>query len=398
MARFDKLAKQLLRIAAVSLVLAVVLVNVSSMIGLNRDIYKSDYVNKHAARSQSPGSGSGRTASPGLTENSMHEKVNYTDPYHSYDGIVDLRIIVMTYNRPGSLNKTLNSLQGFLTDGFDVSLEIWIDKGADATEVDPETLEVASDFRWTNGPAKVWIHTRHVGIIGQWIYTWRPRVNGGVVDTREWALFVEDDVDISRYGYRWLRAVHKQYEARGDVACYTLQDVNAIGSEGRYKGKEIRKPKSSPVFFHRLPGSWGMAPHPQKWRDFQDWFEVYKRNDTFNPYVKAAPLPTDWYKLFQKQHREDSMWTMWYIYYTSERNEFCGYANLPTYTGKKGMSIASNRKEPGLHFPKRRPGKKINVPALLDSWKDDYVNFPKVPPIYDFTGKRLRSKSDLKSI
>ena len=85
---------------------------------------------------------------------------------------------------------------------------------------------------------------------------------------------VEDDIDVSKYGYIWLRAVREKYKSRNDVACYTLQNDNAIGSDGKFKNKEIKKPSNSPVFFHRLPGSWAMSPDPNEWRQFQDWFEI----------------------------------------------------------------------------------------------------------------------------
>ncbi|KAK2139362.1 hypothetical protein LSH36_1835g00006 [Paralvinella palmiformis] len=323
--------------------------------------------------------------------NNIRLKDDYDSLYHIYNDSVDLRIIVMTFNRSQSLQKTLHSLQDFITDGRRVSLEIWIDMPERSFHVDSETLRVARNFRWTNGPVNIWIHTRHVGIIGQWLYTWRPKLTKGNSDVEEWALFVEDDVDVSKYGYRWLRAVREKYKSRNDVACYTLQNDNAIGSYGKFKNKEIKKPSNSPVFFHRLPGSWAMSPDPNEWRQFQDWFEMKRANPKFRPYVKRAALQTRWYKIFEKQGRQDTMWTMWYIYYTCERKQICGYANLPAYSNQNDTSLASNRREPGLHYNKnmQRSYKELK---LLTSWSETYVQFPDKPPIFDFNGEIVESE------
>ena len=324
-------------------------------------------------------------------KNMVRLKDDYSSQYHIYNDSVDLRIIVLTFNRAQSLQKTLNSLQDFVTDGHRVSLEIWIDKPKHSPRVDHKTLQVAENFRWTNGKVNVWIHTRHVGLIGQWLYTWRAGLTTGGAEQRELALFIEDDIDISKYGYRWLRAVRRKYSSRNDVACYTLQNDNAIGSYGRYRRKEIKKPTNSPVFFHRLPGSWAMSPDPGKWRQFQDWFEEKRADSAFHPYVKKAAIQTEWYKTFEKQGRQDSMWTMWYIYYTSERNQICGYANLPAYTKRNDTSLASNRREPGLHYNAAMQRRHKALP-LLKSWNEDYINFIDNPPIFDFGGELFQVK------
>jgi hypothetical protein len=82
--------------------------------------------------------------------NNIRLKDDYGPLYHIYNDSVDLRIIVMTFNRSQSLQKTLHSLQDFITDGRRVSLEIWIDKPERSFHVDSETLRVARNFRWTN--------------------------------------------------------------------------------------------------------------------------------------------------------------------------------------------------------------------------------------------------------
>ena len=51
------------------------------------------------------------------------------------------------------------------------------------------------------------MHTRHVGLYGQWLYTWRPR-EGNKEDVmyfkghQENVMYLEDDVDAGPFTYR----------------------------------------------------------------------------------------------------------------------------------------------------------------------------------------------------
>ena len=86
---------------------------------------------------------------------------------------VNLRVIVLTYNRPESLSKCLKSFSSLVTDGYWVAMDIWIDV-YETLRVGRDTLRTAASFNWNQGPVTVWVHSNHVGLFGQWIYTWRP--------------------------------------------------------------------------------------------------------------------------------------------------------------------------------------------------------------------------------
>ena len=68
----------------------------------------------------------------------------------SYADDVDLRVVVLTFNRPDSLSIVLRSLDALVLDGDRAALEIWIDRDPDGG-VDERTLEVASKFSWLGG-------------------------------------------------------------------------------------------------------------------------------------------------------------------------------------------------------------------------------------------------------
>jgi hypothetical protein len=323
-------------------------------------------------------------------QNIIIVKTAYSDVYHYYDNQVDIRLIVLAYNRAVSLQKCLDSLQGVATDGLQISLEVWIDRDSSTGEVDLETLRVARDFRWTNGPINVWLHSRHVGLIGQWLYTWRPPMNDGVVSMDELALFIEDDIDTSPYALRWLHALHDHLRNRDDVACYALQDENVMRMIGPIKqeGREIPKPADTPAYLYRVPGSWGMAPQPQKWHQFQDWYEDVKADDRFHPYVKKAPLLTKWYKGLEKVQRQDTMWTMWFMYFMDKHDLFCAYSNLPSYTGRSDVSLSSNRREAGLHYSSKE-SQDNHPPKLLEKWDSSLIQFPDDLDMYEGSAKKI---------
>jgi len=193
----------------------------------------------------------------------INDSSNDEHPY-LYSDKVELRIIVMTCNRPSSLIKLLQSLEVLELDGHSSAVEIWIDRKQNSGDVDESTVNVASEFRWSGGPTRVHVHTAHVGIYGQWIDTWRPRVDYD----DELALFLEDDLSVSRYAYRWMRAVFHAYSHRRDFA-----GVSLVGHQMRtLAGKPNRKlsgPKNHLVMMYKCFSTSGFAPKPYHWRHFQ---------------------------------------------------------------------------------------------------------------------------------
>ena len=110
------------------------------------------------------------------------------------------------------------------------------------------------------------IQSRSVGIMGQWIDSWRPRDNSDA----EIALMLEDDMIVSMYAWRWLRAVHRFYGQRSDFAGATLQSHTLfILSDDRKGPLPLVGPKSDTVFMFKSFGPWGFSPRPFHWRRFQ---------------------------------------------------------------------------------------------------------------------------------
>jgi len=182
-----------------------------------------------------------------------------------YSDRVDLRIIVLTLNRSTSLLKLLESLDVLELDGHSAALEIWIDRQRRTDKVDERTVKVASEFQWSRGPSHVHVHTTHVGIYGQWIDTWRPHDDSN----DELALILEDDLSISKYAYRWVRAVYRAYSHRADFAAASVTGYQSVTLSDRRPQRQLSGPKNHTVLMYKGFSSWGLAPKPLQWRRFQ---------------------------------------------------------------------------------------------------------------------------------
>jgi len=301
-----------------------------------------------------------------------------------YRDEVDFRIIVMTFDRPHSLNNCLTAIAEADTMGKRVSVDIWLDsKDKSSESPDKRAYENALEFskRYTSGRVCVHKRERNAYIDGQWIDSWRPKK-----DTKEIGILLEDDVDIAPQSLRWLETVRDRYGNMDDLAGYTLQmeDISRFfaGNKGQLVG-----PKTDNVFLYGVLGTWGYAPRPESWRRFQDWF--HGKDPNLKPYVEGI-LPTSWYRTFEKQGTQRSMWEMWHIYFTHINKQFSLYCNLHwKLKGMGGVKLANNRQEKGLHFHADKGNSEINWSVLMNVWKDEFGHFPKDVVRYTYDGKQI---------
>ncbi|KAK3094122.1 hypothetical protein FSP39_024369, partial [Pinctada imbricata] len=284
---------------------------------------------------------------------------------------VDLRIISLVFNRASSLKRQLDSLNTAEYFGDKVLLEVWIDRSKKNGNIDSETYLVAKNFTFKYGDVRIHNHTRHVGLYGQWFGTWNPDP-----DSNEIAVFLEDDVSVSPFFYRWLRNVHKKYDRRKDVAGYSLSGICP-----RFKNSRgnVRGPKTEICILYRASGSWGVSPNRENWFRFIEWYKNTSRDPTFEPLIEGI-FPSRTYQRFMKAGTTDEMWTMWHIYYTYVNNQFTLFSNFPNEIG-----LTSHWQEEGLHYSKSDT---LNTSApLLTKWDKKYENLPDKLVKLDYDGK-----------
>ena len=294
-----------------------------------------------------------------------------------YEYEVELRIIVLTFNRSSSLKKCLESLNKVDYLGANVSLHIWIDREPLNNTIDAATSHTANNFQFLHG--RSWVHHQymHVGIIGQWLNTWRPHPG-----SEEQVVFLEDDISVSPFFWKWLHMAHMAYDKRDDVGGYGLSHPGISHAQG----DSLIVPTNTSVFLYRVICTWGYSPHPRSWYNFQQWFYTTGYLPTFSPIVPGI-LPTFWYEGEKKKGREKSLWEMWHIFFThnSHPPQFSVILNSQ-YEGLLGV----NRHELGLHDRGRR-----SEPweFLLTTWKTKYQHFPEVPERYNYDGNLIENNN-----
>ncbi|ELU18430.1 hypothetical protein CAPTEDRAFT_185049 [Capitella teleta] len=289
----------------------------------------------------------------------------------AYPELVDLRIIVLVYNRHKSLKKLLDSLQDLVLDGDSARLEIFVDRIPKGNRPYSSTIKVAEKFKWRHGATRVHVRQRHTGLLGQWIYSWAPQVG-----TKEIALILEDDLSVSPYAYKWLRAVRNAYPT--DVQGYSLQSENVKDVKLKNR-RDLHGGTIDTVFMYRVLGTWGFAPHPESWREFQHWFMT--KNASVKPYMPDSII-TKWYK----DSGDRNMWSIWHIYFSSSQGFSCVYNNLNFYLNTTSACLVVNRQEKGLHYH----GKAVNnIGNLLRFWRDDFEQFPEAIKRFNYNGTEM---------
>lgn len=247
---------------------------------------------------------------------------------------VDLRILVLTYKRAESLSRLLKSLNNAEYDGDNVHLEIWVDVPMNNV-VNADVMKVAKTSKFKHGCSFVNVHRGHVGIIGQWIYTWQTRNN-----TKEIAVIFEDDITVSPYFYRYLKIVHRKYGYLPFVNGFSLQ-----GESIKHNGKgRLDMPKEHGVFLYPTLGTWGFSPNQKNWVKFVNWFTEIQHDQSVVPLVPDN-IASEWYQTYISTGRAETMWEMWHIYYAWKHWELTLYPNFPENRG-----LTFNWKAEGLHY------------------------------------------------
>jgi hypothetical protein len=297
-------------------------------------------------------------------------------------------VIISAGSRLGSLYRLLHSLCLVLNEGDRLDLDVWFDipemkdPALAAKDLEPLTndinrLGLNGTYRHGYVRARAW--NRHMGLRGQWLEAWPESIPGGLKeDTKEVGLILEDDLELSPYSWRWLKAAIAAYGSEERVAGFTLQRASlcaakcpniVVGGPGKGAGG---------AFLYPLVGTWGYAPTAKSFSRFRQWY--YSLPLEFKPYVDGLS-PTEWYRNFEKKGTEKlRMWTMHHIKYTDTHPD--RYTVYPNYY-KDNSTFSANHRESGLNFNGKE--KQGSTHDLLLEWDDDYVQFAKSPVVWNLS-------------
>lgn len=259
----------------------------------------------------------------------------------------NLTVIVLTMNRPKSLERLLNSLKAtdFEYDNDSFNVVFHIDKSTGGLY--DQTVKLAESFSMPEGHrgnVRVWKRSKNVGLRAAWFETcYYP----GKPDN-EYCLILEDDLEVSAYWFTWLRKAWRAYSHRTDVAGISLQRQTQMYKklENNYdpaKVQDVRIQNGDDPFLYRLVGTWGFAPHPARWREMLDWFNSID-HDKFDPYVKGMAT-SDWLHMHTSMGKRHMTWEQWHIYHSEQHGLYTLYLNIPN----NDMALVSNWREAGVH-------------------------------------------------
>ena len=302
----------------------------------------------------------------------------------SHRGKPRLRLIVLTMNRSSSLQRLLDSLLSAGTSFLSLSsvfiqlnhadyagdradLDLWID--AVGAKVNRSVVDVAKQLSWPFGKLTVHIRNKNAGLRAQWLESWARSTRLGW-RTREIPLILEDDVEVSRHFWRWLKAAHAAYGKRPDVAGFSLQRAALCAAESCGIGGLDWIRKTPGPFMYMLVGSWGFSPTLRHWRRFTRWAAAFEGSGE-KPYV-AGLVTTRWYKSFEGDGRcpgKNCMWTALHVKYaTLHRDRYTVYVQ----SGRKRAALAVNHQERGVHYDRPRG----QDARLVRTWEPSLEHFP----------------------
>jgi hypothetical protein len=297
---------------------------------------------------------------------------------------ISMRIVVITGGtRVESLYRLLESLCKLESDGDRLDLDVWIDvpEGPPSESVMNEKRQMAADIErlaasgtYSHGVVRAHIWEQHMGLRGQWLDAWHASIPGGLKeDTPEIGLLLEDDLQLSPYAWRWLKAAHIAYGTDDRIAGFTLQRAHLCVA--RCPDLTGGPDGAGGAFLYPLIGTWGYSPTAKSYAKFRKW--NYSLPPGYKPYVEGLS-PTDWYQNFEKVGTEKKrMWEMHHLKYTdTHEDKYTVYVKCPGNT-----TLAVNHRELGLNYHK----KEVSPHHMLLEWDPELVRFFDNPLVLNYS-------------
>jgi hypothetical protein len=254
----------------------------------------------------------------------------------------DLKLIVMTMDRPKSLERLLNSVvSAAYPDNARIDVQVSVDKRA-GQDHDVETMKFLSSFQWARGVFEVIAWEEPKGIFGQWVDSWPCEIYKP--DLYKAVVFLEDDLEVSPAYFEWFANAHRVYAAP-NIGAITGMRAGLVAQEGARLSVSELVPTGVQVFAYRLIATWSMSPTHDSWRRFREWVRVAKADPNFDPAVDGT-VPGLWYREFQRLGTDAVMWEVWYMRFMHDQ----GLYTLYPWVNDGANTIVCNWREKGLHY------------------------------------------------
>ena len=245
--------------------------------------------------------------------------------------------------------------------------------------------KAASEFcsGWKLGSCFVFVRSRNAGLVAQWLESWYP-LDG---TTTEYALVLEDDLQLSPLYFTWLKRALRKYrgsdEARGkykNMCGITLQKAEVVAIRRWAKFNEAWNMKRH--FGYQQPGSWGQLFFPECWRAFRE----YRENTQDAPCCTKYVIPKS--PNMNGPTKQPDAWTEFFLHFLWTHGKY-----ILTPSIKNPFTLSLNHLEKGVHYPSK--GKVWQKVLTSKDQSPQMFNFPTDLDLYSCWGAKISSEEGL---
>lgn len=274
----------------------------------------------------------------------------------------DLRVTVMTMDRPASLRRLLASLSAArYAPGMRVDLHVHVDRRQADAPHDAPTLAALEAFAWPHGVYTVRAWDRPMGLWGQWLEAWP--CEAFAPDRYRAAVLLEDDLEVSPVYHEWFLAAHAAYGGHKDIGAITGMRAELVAQPDVVAPKPARAliPADAGAFAYRLIATWSLSPTHDAWRRFRAWARGSLDRSRDDPGL-ADTVPGQWFREFKARGTADGMWEIWYMRFMHDQGLYTVYP-----WREDGAAYVCNWREPGLHYSAGETGPDVALAERFDA-------------------------------
>lgn len=223
-------------------------------------------------------------------------------------------IVVVAYDRPGSLSRLLRALTDAEYPEGNIPLVISLDHSKN-----PACRNLADTFEWPHGEKTVLEQPIHLGLKAHILQC------GDLTKTLGPVILLEDDLLVAPHFYRFAQSALEQYEANAEIGGISLYAYEV--TESAFAPFHPLDDDSD-VYFLQFPSSWGQAWTPDQWTAFREWFA---KNPSIGPDELIPDFLREWPSTSWKKH---------FARYLLAQDRYFVYPKI---------SLSTNFSDPGTH-------------------------------------------------
>ncbi|KAG0180890.1 hypothetical protein DFQ29_009899 [Apophysomyces sp. BC1021] len=263
---------------------------------------------------------------------------------------MNINLVVVTDRRPHALSRLLQSLSRSHLLGDKVDLTIQMEQSADSV-----TQSLVNSFVWRHGDKLVRHRIKKGGLMPAIIESWYPK------DRHDYAVILEDDVEVSPFFYTWAKYSILQYRYSGNlkasqlmygVSMYSPRNIELLPQGRRpWNAEKVLSPRypSHMPYVSQVPCSWGAVYFPEHWREFHTYLTA-RLEDEKNEHLLNITVPRS------RSVRWKKSWKKYFIELVYLRAYVMLYPNFQRFE-----SFSTNHLEFGTHVKKERRHKTIDT-------------------------------------